>query len=72
VKWTFDSQLKEWANYIFTGKQLIIIGTSNKELSSSDCNLLWCIDMATGKASGYDYFTSKPTSAKSGKKYGDQ
>ncbi len=58
INWTFDSQLKEWSNYIYTGKWLIIIGTNNKELSSSDCNLLWCVDIATGKASGYDYFTN--------------
>jgi hypothetical protein len=59
VNWSFDSQLKEWANYIFNGKQLFILGTDNKELSSSDCNLLWCLDLATGKANRYDYFTDK-------------
>jgi hypothetical protein len=56
VTWSFDSQLKEWANYIFTGKQLFIIGTNNKKLSSSDCNIFWCVDLATGMANSYDYF----------------
>jgi hypothetical protein len=59
VTWSFDSLLNEWGNYIYTSKQLFIIGTDNKELSSSDCNLLWCLELATGKASRYDYFTDK-------------
>ncbi len=55
VNWVFNSQLKEWADYIYTGKQLFIMGADNKELSGSDCNLLWCLDLSTGKASRYDF-----------------
>ena len=56
VLWTFDTGLKEWADWILTGKQIFIYGTNNKELSSGEVNLLWCIDLATGKAGSYDYF----------------
>lgn len=56
INWTFDSQLKEWAGYLYTGKQLFITGTDNKELSSSDCNVLWCVSMEDGKNTKYDFF----------------
>lgn len=56
VNWTFDSQLKEWAVYLYTGKQLFITGTDNKELSSNDCNVLWSINMTNGQAAKYDFF----------------
>jgi len=51
--------LKKWSDYICTGKQLLIMGTDNKELSSGDCNILWCLDLSTGKAARYDFFTDK-------------
>ena len=57
--WTFNTELKEWANYIFAGKRLVVAGTTNPELSSSDCNLLWSIDLATGKSARYDFFEDR-------------
>ncbi|MET0465623.1 MAG: PA2928 family protein [Chitinophagaceae bacterium] len=57
--WTYDTGLTEWANYIFTGKQLIITAEDNKELTGDDCNILLLIELQTGKAEKYDYFYQK-------------
>lgn len=57
--WTFNTGLSEWADWIFSGKQLVILGTNNKELSSGQVNLLWIIDLPGGSASGYDYYEDK-------------
>lgn len=57
--WTFDTGLKEWKDFLCTGRQLFILGTNNKELSGDDCNILWCIDLTNGTAVHYDYFTDK-------------
>ncbi len=57
--WAFDSGLKDWGSYLYTGKWLILTGTNNKELSSSDANLLICLDLEQGKAVTYDFFSDK-------------
>ncbi len=57
--WAFDSELKEWADYLYTGQKLFILGTDNKELSSNHCNVLWLLDLESGKASRYDFFRDK-------------
>jgi hypothetical protein len=59
VSWTFDTGLTDWVDWLYTGKQLFILGADNRELSSGQSNVLWCVDLATGKASRYDYFTDK-------------
>jgi hypothetical protein len=59
VRWTLDTQLKDWAGYLYTGKQLFITGADNKDLSGGDCNVLWCVDLTNGKAAKYDFFKKK-------------
>jgi hypothetical protein len=62
IEWTCDTGIPEWSNYIFTGKQLIITAKDNEELSGDECNILLLIDLQTGKAEKYDYFTQKKKS----------
>ncbi|MEP7320158.1 MAG: PA2928 family protein [Panacibacter sp.] len=57
VQWTFNTQLHQWIDWICTTRQLFIFGLNNKELSSGECNVLWCISLSTGKAVMYDFFT---------------
>lgn len=57
--WTFDTNLKSWGSYLFTGSRLVITGTNNPELSGSDANLLICVDLEKGTAVTYDYFNDK-------------
>jgi hypothetical protein len=51
--------LTEFEDWIYTGNRLIILGRDNKEISSSNANLLIIIDLQTGKAVKHDYFTDK-------------
>ncbi len=57
IQWTFNSQLHQWLDWICTGKQLFIFGVNNKEVSSGEGNVLWCIDLSTGKGPLYNFFT---------------
>jgi len=59
IKWTFNTKLIEFTDWVYTGKRLIILGNDNKEISSSDANLLISINIQTGKAVMHDYFTDK-------------
>jgi hypothetical protein len=59
TRWTYNTTLKEWEDWICTKKSLIILGTDNKNLSSNQANLLLIINMETGKAAQYDYFNDK-------------
>lgn len=59
VLWNMETGLKSWSDWTFTGKRLFITGTDNKELSSGQSNVLWSIDLLTGKAAKYDYFDDK-------------
>lgn len=57
--WTYSTGLKEWADWIVTDKYLVVFGTDNRELSSSEVNIIRSIDLATGSAASYDFFTDK-------------
>ncbi|MBK6938040.1 MAG: hypothetical protein IPH18_15030 [Chitinophagaceae bacterium] len=57
--WSVNTALPEWNDWIFTGDYLYVFGTNNKELSSSECNILLCINLKTGAYTGYDFFTKK-------------
>jgi hypothetical protein len=59
IAWTFNTGLKEWADWILTDKQFFVFGTNNKKLSSGEVSIFWSIDLSTGKAMTYDYFTDK-------------
>lgn len=59
LAWSVDSGLKEWSDYVFNGKQLFILGTDNKELSSGSCNVLLIVDLEKGSTVRYDFFTDK-------------
>lgn len=59
TKWTINTMLTEFEDWIYTGKSLIILGNDNKEIGSSNANLLMIIDLQTGKAVKHDYFTEK-------------
>jgi hypothetical protein len=59
AKWTMNTMLAEFEDWIYTGNRLIILGNDNKEISSSNANLLMIIDLQTGKALKHDYFTDK-------------
>lgn len=59
VSWTFNTTLAAWTDWIYSGRQLFIFGVDNPELSSGQANVLWCVDLTTGKASRYDYFTDR-------------
>lgn len=58
-KWSVNTKLPEFKDWIYTGNKLIILGNDNKEISSSDANLLMIIDLQTGKVVKHDYFTNK-------------
>lgn len=57
--WTFDTGLTEWADWKMGSKRLYVFGVNNKELSSSECNILRCINLENGTAASFDYFTNK-------------
>lgn len=57
--WVINTRLAAFADWIYTGNQLIIFAKDNGEISSGNANLLLIIDLQTGKAVKYDYFTDK-------------
>ena len=57
--WAINTRLAAFADWIYTGNQLIILGNDNMEISSGNTNLLMIIDLQTGKAVKHDYFTGK-------------
>jgi len=57
--WTFNTKLHQWNDWVWSGKYLYIFGINNKNLSGSESNILICLDPATGKSTGFDYFTNK-------------
>jgi hypothetical protein len=59
VSWTLESNLKEWIDWIVTADRLYIFGADNPSLSGDDCNVLLCVDLASGKVNRYDYFNNK-------------
>lgn len=58
-KWSVNTMLTEFEDWIFTGSRLVILGRDNKEISSGNANLLISIDLQNGKAVKHDYFTQK-------------
>ncbi len=59
TRWTLNTMLPEFEDWIYTGTQLIILGKDNKNISSSNANLLMIINLQSGKAVKHDYFTDK-------------
>jgi hypothetical protein len=59
LAWVFNTGLTEWADWKMGSNRLYIFGVSNKELSSSECNLLHCINLDNGRAASFDYFKNK-------------
>lgn len=59
AKWSVNTMLTGFVDWTYTGTKLIILGNDNKEISSSDANLLMIIDLQTGKVVKHDYFTNK-------------
>ena len=59
--WTLNTELPQWNDWIYAGDYLYVFGVNNEELSSSECNLLLCINLTSGTYSSYDYFLKKVT-----------
>ncbi|PZR24844.1 MAG: hypothetical protein DI535_20765 [Citrobacter freundii] len=59
LKWSIDTGLTEWADYLFNGKQLIITARDNKELSGDECNILLLVNVENGKGEEFDYFEQR-------------
>ena len=59
VFWTTNTKLSEWIDWFVTADHLYIFGKNNEALTTSDCNVLLIIDLTTGKANAFDYFTDK-------------
>jgi hypothetical protein len=59
ASWTYNTQLADWADWVYTGKSLYIFGVNNKSLGSNESNILICLNLENGKASMFDYFTNK-------------
>lgn len=57
--WTFNTGLTEWADWKLGAKKIFVFGVNNKSLSSSECNILHCININDGKAVTFDYFNNK-------------
>jgi hypothetical protein len=56
---TFDSQLKEWADWIYTDNHLLVFGKDNKDLSGNEVNVFFALNLTTGKVVRYDFFQGK-------------
>ena len=56
VSWTINTGLKEWGDWFYNGRQLLILGKDNEELSSGQINLLLRVDISNGRVSRYDYY----------------
>jgi len=57
--WTMNTGLKEWGDWFYNGRQLLILGKDKEELSSGQINLLLRVDINNGKASRYDYYNDE-------------
>lgn len=56
LSWTMNTGLKEWGDWFYNGRELLILGKDNEELSSGQINLLLRIAISDGRASRYDYY----------------
>lgn len=57
--WTITSGLKDFFHWEIQGNRLILTGVDNKELSSSEPNVLHIADLTSGQMISYDFFTNK-------------
>ncbi|HEU4470437.1 MAG TPA: PA2928 family protein [Flavisolibacter sp.] len=57
--WQLETGLKDWADWICTPERLMITGTDNPKLSSSQSNLLLIVDLSNGRPTRYDFFDDK-------------
>lgn len=58
-KWTVNSGLAEWGDWILTAQSLLILGSRHPELSAGENNRLLVINLSSGKTAVYDYFSDK-------------
>jgi hypothetical protein len=58
-RWTFATGLKEFYDWQLKGHRLVITGLDNSELSAGQVNVLLILDLRSGKAVSYDFFTDK-------------
>ncbi len=58
AKWSFNTNLTEFIDWMYTGNSLIIFGNDNSDISSSEANLLIIIDLQNGKTVKHDYFAN--------------
>lgn len=58
-KWTVNTNLDHFIDWLYTGDRLIVLGIDNKELSSDEVNVLHIIDLQNGAMVTHDYFTDK-------------
>lgn len=56
---TITTPLNTWTDWRLAGNRLIVTGVNNKELSSSQVNLLLIINLNNGQVSQYDFFRDK-------------
>jgi hypothetical protein len=59
ILWTMETGLKEWLDWVISRDRIFIFGADNPDLSGDECNVLWSVDLTSGKATRYDYFTDK-------------
>jgi hypothetical protein len=59
AKWSVNTRLSRFLDWIYTGKRLVVLGVDNKELSSDEANLLIIIDLDNGGMLVHDYFKDK-------------
>ncbi len=57
--WSYNTGLSQWSDWKTADSHMYIVGTNNKNLSSSEANLLICLNVTDGKALVYDYFRNK-------------
>lgn len=55
--WTFNSRLKEWTDWQLRSGRLFLSGKDEPRTNGS--NLLYSLDLKSGQAAAYDFFTDK-------------
>lgn len=58
-RWTVNSGLSDWGDWMLTSSYLILLGSRHPELSSGENNRLLIIDLNSGKTAAYDYFSDQ-------------
>lgn len=62
--WTFPTGLQAFADFFYNGRELLLMGTDNSDLSSGQINVLLSVNLQSGKGIAYDYYTGKITERK--------